>query len=82
MNRKMPCKTNIKETHVSVSIAAVFCDKVEVLTDDSFSSLIFKRRFASSSPPGEVKYLLVAPSLKEKVEKVKGGGDNETYGVL
>ena len=60
----MPCKKNIKETHVSVSIAAV-----DVFTGDSLSSLIFKRMFAPSSPPGEVKYLLVAPSLKEKVKR-------------
>ena len=73
-NMKMPCKTNIKETHVSVSIAAVFCDRVDALTGDSFSSFIFNRRFAPSSPPGEVKNLLVAPSLKEKEEKVMGGG--------
>ena len=53
-NIKMPCKTNIKETHVSVSIAALFCDRVDVLTGDSFSSFIFNRRFAPSLPPKEV----------------------------
>ena len=73
-NMKMPFQTNIKETHISVSIAAVFCERVDALTGDSFSSFIFNRRFAPSSPPGEVKNLLVAPSLKEKEEKVMRGG--------
>ena len=66
---KMPFKTNIKETHVSVSIAAVFCERVDALTGDSFSSFIFNRRFAPSSPPGEVKNVLVAHPLQKKRKK-------------
>ena len=81
-NMKMPFQTNIKETHVSVSIAAVFCERVDALTGDSFSSFIFNRRFAPSSPPGGQK-CVGSTLFKRKGRKgYEGEGDSETYGVL